>query len=79
MFDSGIVFHGAAVSHSDQHEVRPRELGKKGSDSPKASRNGNKIVSAWQKKMELKECVCEVTLSETGILEKSISVRYNLQ
>lgn len=76
MFDSGIVFHGAAVSHSDQHEVRPCELGKKGSDSPKASRNGNKIVSAWQKKME---CVCEVTLSETGILKKSISVRYNLQ
>lgn len=44
MFDRGIVFHGAAVSHSDQHEVRACELGKMGSDSPKASRNGNKNV-----------------------------------
>lgn len=79
MFDSGIMFHGAAVSHSDQHEVRPCELGKKGSNSPKASRNGNKNVSAWQKKVELKEYVCEVTLSETEILKKSISVRSNLQ
>lgn len=57
MFDSGIMFHGAAVSHSDQHEVRPCELSKKGSNSPKASRNGNKNVSAWQKKVELKEYV----------------------